>query len=87
MSKKTNKRFSSHHRRVMVAFFLILSLYFGLLPGIPSNTVLADHGEFEVSVGIYRLPYADGADLKVNQDHHTHGGADGLKDKFDLVAT
>ena len=87
MNKKMNKCSSGHHGRVVVAFFLIASLYFGLLPDIPSNTVLADHGEFEVSVGIYRLPYADGADLKVNQDHHTHGGADGLKDKYDLIAT
>ena len=87
MNKKTNKCLSSHYCRVVLTLLLITALCFGLLPVMPSNIVLADHGAFERSVGVYRIPYADGADLKVNQDHHTHGGADGLKDKFDLVAT
>ena len=86
MKKKTNKCFSTHNCRVVVAFLLIAALYLGLLPSIPSNTVLADHGAFEQAVGIYRLPYANGTDLVVTQDHHTHGGADGLKNKYDLKA-
>lgn len=81
-----NKIMNRHHPRVLAAFLLVASLYFGLVPNIGSR-VLADHGPFELSVGIYRIPYADGADLRVNQDHHTHGGADGLKNKYDLVAT
>jgi hypothetical protein len=83
---KKNKSLSTHNCRVVVAFFLIAALYLGLLPNIPSNIVLADHGAFQQTVGIYRLPYADGTDLVVTQDHHTHGGDGGLKDKYDLKA-
>jgi len=87
LKMKKNKGLSSHYCRVVGVFLLIASLYFGQLPNMPSSMVRADHGDFEVSVGIYRIPYADGADLRVNQDHHTHGGAEGLKNKYDLVAT
>lgn len=87
MKKEMNKSLIGHNSRVALTFLLIASFYFGLLPGMPLNAVRADHGEFELSAGIYRLPYADGADLRVNQDHHTHGGPTGLKNKYDLVAT
>jgi hypothetical protein len=86
MNKKINKRLIYHHCRATGTVFLIAALYLGLLPNIPSNIVLADHGDFELSVGIYRIPYSNGTDLVVTQDHHTHGGADGLKDKYDLKA-
>jgi hypothetical protein len=88
MYKKKNRCLSSHHSyRVVAVFLLVSALYLGLLPPFPSNTVLADHGAYEQSIGVYRIPYADGADLRVNQDHHSHGGDEGLKDKYDLVAT
>lgn len=47
---------------------------------------VADHGDFTLTNGIYRIPYADGTDMNVNQDHHTHGGPDGNKNRFDLEA-
>jgi hypothetical protein len=39
---------------------------------------------FSLSNGIYRIPYADGTDVEVRQDHHTHGGEGGNKDRIDL---
>lgn len=46
----------------------------------------ASHGTFTVSTGAYRIPYADGTDLTVTQDHHTHGGVGGNKDRIDMTA-
>jgi murein DD-endopeptidase MepM/ murein hydrolase activator NlpD len=30
------------------------------------------HGSFQQSAGIYRIPYADGVDIRVTNDHHDH---------------
>lgn len=50
----------------------------------PAN---AGHGPFPVSSGIYRIPYADGTQLVVTQDHHNHGpGNNQGNDRIDMVA-
>ena len=38
----------------------------------PAVLVTASHGAFNQSVGVYRIPYADGNDVEIFQDHHTH---------------
>jgi murein DD-endopeptidase MepM/ murein hydrolase activator NlpD len=43
----------------------------------------ADHVPGPQSVGIYRIPYADGTVVDVWQDHHTHSPA---RDRIDLAA-
>jgi hypothetical protein len=83
---KMNKFLRYHHSRVSIANLLIFVLTFTIFPSFKSNVVLADHGDFELTDGIYRIPYSDGTDMTVNQDHHTHGGDDGNKDRFDLEA-
>ena len=75
-----------HYYRVSISYLLTIFLSLGVLPSLKSNVVLADHGPFELTDGIYRIPYSDGTDMTVNQDHHTHGGDGGNKDRFDLQA-
>jgi hypothetical protein len=41
------------------------------------------HGNFILSDGIYRIPYADGTDVLVTRDHHTHSPA---RDRIDMTA-
>jgi murein DD-endopeptidase MepM/ murein hydrolase activator NlpD len=53
-----------------------------LVPPEPSRS----HGGFNLSSGIYRIRYVDGTGVSVWQDHHTHGGDDGPKDRIDLNA-
>jgi hypothetical protein len=38
----------------------------------PAVPVTASHGAFNQSVGVYRIPYGDGNDVEIFQDHHTH---------------
>jgi murein DD-endopeptidase MepM/ murein hydrolase activator NlpD len=40
-----------------------------------SVPIVASHGSFTVSSGIYRIPYADGTSVTANNDHHTHPSA------------
>lgn len=49
----------------------------------PLDAAKADHGEFAVSQGIYRIPYADGLDVTPSNDHHNHPN---VRDRVDLVA-
>lgn len=45
----------------------------------------ATHGGAAPSNGIYRIPYADGTQLRVTRDHHNHSGFPG-NDRIDMVA-
>ena len=36
------------------------------------SRLAANHGSFTMSTGIYRIPYTDGTDVTVSNDHHTH---------------
>jgi murein DD-endopeptidase MepM/ murein hydrolase activator NlpD len=74
------------HSRVSIASLLIYVLTFTMLPSFGVTTVRADHGDFEMAEGIYRIPYSDGTDISVGHDHHTHGGDDGPKNRYDLNA-
>ena len=49
----------------------------------PLDAARADHGEFEASQGIYRIPYADGLDVTPSNDHHNHPN---VLNRVDLVA-
>jgi len=81
-----NKLLRYHPSRVYIANLLIIVLTLTIFPSLKTNIVLADHGEFELADGIYRIPYVDGTDMRVSQDHHTHGGDGGNKDRYDLNA-
>ena len=72
--------------RVSISYLLIAVLSVALLPSLKVNLVRADHGDYELTDGIYRIPYADDVDMSVGQDHHTHGGDDGPKNRYDLNA-
>lgn len=74
------------HCRVAISHVLIIVISFALLPSLKGSAVLADHGDYELAQGTYRIPYSDGTDMTVNQDHHTHGGDGGNKDRYDLSA-
>ena len=37
---------------------------------------LLTHGIFPVSTAIYRIPYVDGTDVRVSNDHHDHNPVD-----------
>ena len=78
--------FLRYHYRASVSYLLIAVLSLTFLPSMKVNLVRADHGAFEMADGIYRIPYADDVDMSVGQDHHTHGGADGPKNRYDLNA-
>ena len=39
------------------------------------NRRMLAHGAFDVSDGIYRIPYADGTNVSANNDHHNHPNA------------
>jgi hypothetical protein len=52
----------------------------------PGELPVFSHGSFTFSQGIYRIPYADGVEVTVTQDHHTHGGETGAKDRIDMTA-
>ena len=43
-----------------------------LLVNGPAAPVSASHGAFNQSVGVYRIPYANGEDVEIFNDHHTH---------------
>lgn len=56
-------------------------------PPVPSG----DHGSFDTSDGIYRIPYADGDLVRVTRDHHDHTPPDridmaGDQAGFEIVA-
>jgi murein DD-endopeptidase MepM/ murein hydrolase activator NlpD len=38
----------------------------------PAAPVSAGHGDFDETVGVYRIPYANGTDVEIGNDHHTH---------------
>ena len=44
----------------------------------------ADHPDFDLSDGIYRIPYADGTEVTIGGDNHTHGGDGGNRDRVDM---
>jgi murein DD-endopeptidase MepM/ murein hydrolase activator NlpD len=48
----------------------------------PAAPVSADHGDFEQTVGVYRIPFSDGTDVTVSRDHHTHEPVN----RIDMVA-
>lgn len=47
-------------------------------------TAKADHPDFDLSDGIYRIPYADGTEVTIGGDNHTHGGENGNRDRVDM---
>lgn len=53
--------------------------------GGPTSPAWAGHGTLPLTSGVYRIPYADGVDITVNQDNHTHGGPGGSKNRVDLA--
>jgi len=65
-----------HHYRVSVAFLLIVFLNLTIVPTLKVNVVLADHGDTEITDGIYRIPYVDGwkrhnsGRIRMDQDYH-----------------
>ncbi len=46
----------------------------------------AAHPDETTSAAIYRIPYADGTLVDVTGDAHNHGGANGNRDRVDMVA-
>ena len=74
--------FLRYHYRGSVSYLLIAVLSLTFLPSMKVNLVRADHGDFEMASGIYRIPYADGVDMSVGRDHHTHTPVD----RYDLNA-
>ena len=46
----------------------------------------ATHPDETTSQAIYRIPYADGTLVDVTGDAHNHGGANGNRDRVDMVA-
>jgi hypothetical protein len=58
-------------------------------PGLPSSLqdehlappIAFSHGSFTTSTGIYRIPYADGNQVRVSRDHHDHTPVD----RIDMV--
>ena len=60
--------------------FLLTSL--GIAMTIPQ--IIASHGPFPTTTGVYRIPYANGVDITVGADHHDHGGPNGNKDRVDM---
>ncbi|MEU1972339.1 PKD domain-containing protein [Microbacterium sp. NPDC019599] len=55
---------------------------------VGGGPAVAGHGSFPVSSGIYRIPYEDGTDMVVSNDHHNHGSPTPNQgnNRFDLVA-
>lgn len=72
-----NQFLTRHYCRIPVAFLLTAVLCLTILPSFKTSMVMADHGDFELADGVYRIPYSDDTDITVTQDHHTHGGPDG----------
>lgn len=50
--------------------------------GIWYNPAVASHVGWQLSAGIYRIPYPDGTNVTVSNDHHTHSPVD----RIDMVA-
>src|SRR5688500_9099144 len=50
--------------------------------GVWYNPAAANHVGFQMSTGIYRMPYADGTNMTVSNDHHNHNPVD----RIDMVA-
>jgi murein DD-endopeptidase MepM/ murein hydrolase activator NlpD len=44
--------------------------------GVWYNPAAANHVGFQMSTGIYRIPYADGTNMTVSNDHHNHNPVD-----------
>ena len=77
------KHFLRHNQfRVSISYLLIAVMSFAFLPSMKVNLVHADHGDFEMAEGIYRIPYADDVEMSVGRDHHTHSPVD----RYDLNA-
>ncbi len=64
----------------------VLALAIGLVgaAGVVPLPAQANHQPFPVSAAIYRIPYADGTQVTVTRDHHTHAPA---QDRIDMVAS
>jgi murein DD-endopeptidase MepM/ murein hydrolase activator NlpD len=62
-----------------VATGIALACAFAL--GLWNRTAIANH-TFQLSVGIYRIPFADGTGMVVGADHHTHSPVD----RIDMTA-
>ena len=59
----------------------------GLLAGLLlAPAARADHPDFDLSSGIYRIPYVDGTSVTTWATTTPDGGPDGNKDRVDLVA-
>lgn len=80
-----NRLLRNRHFTLSLASILIAALCLTFLPSLKRNAVLADHS-FNMSAGIYRIPYVDGTAVTANNDHHNHpnvrnrvdlGGGDG----------
>ena len=51
---------------------------------VPGQPAVADHEPFPISTAVYRIPYADGTQVTVTRDHHTHAPAG---DRIDMVGS
>ena len=80
---------SSRGRTVQVRSTVGLAVVAALVVPLMPSRASANHGTFPVSVGIYRIPYANGTAMTVSFDHHNHGGPAGANqgnDRIDMVA-
>ncbi len=64
-----------------LAILVAVALIFGLV-AVLAPPAQAGHS-FPTSVGVYRIPYADGVNVTVSNDHHDHSPA---QDRIDMFA-
>jgi len=65
----------AHQRVLKTVFTIALVSWVTLAIALLSVPLVASHGPFTVSSGIYRIPYANGTVVSANNDHHTHPNA------------
>lgn len=69
------------YRNRRLALAAATALVLGLVAFVPAPAE-AGH-DFDVSEGVYRIPYADGTSVTVSNDHHDHSPA---QDRIDMSA-
>lgn len=71
--------------RVAAAGAAVVAIALLMILAQPSAAGASHNPSFPVSAATYRIPYADGSQLRVTNDHHNHGGFPG-NDRIDMVS-